>query len=468
MKRPNPSLIALAICVAFIFPHALANDLRLDFVDNHPYIPAPGSVNLVISGANITPGTVTEYICFYSDGITTYSDTVTASIPYNPPFGSPFGHQLSKPINLLPGDVKEVIIWVKTPVDSNATNDTMRFTLYGLSFVPKRMVLVEDGEGTWCEWCPRGYVIMDSLSELFGDSVAMVSIHTGDPMEFEPYGPWLWSKISGIPGATIDRIIDEVQTTQYKDRIDERLALAPPAAVGVTSNVDWVAGEIVIDIEVQMAAELTGDYRLNAIVVEDHVTGTGAGYDQRNIYTNGNYGPMGIYSSLPDPVPASQMVYDHVARALGGGIDGDAGSLPNHLPINSNHTYQYRVSLDSVDDPNNIEVFALFLDHTTGEVVNASKQNLITGINPIARPSFTLFPNPTSDVTYLSLPLGHLSEVTIRIFDLSGRFIDQRSYGKLDGQQFLPIKTNDYECGIYLVSVEVDRRVQTSTLAVSK
>ena len=41
-----------------------------------------------------------------------------------------------------------------------------------------------------------------------------------------------------------------------------------------------------------------------------------SGYNQVNAYAGNALGPMGGFESLPNPVPAAQMVYDHVARVL--------------------------------------------------------------------------------------------------------------------------------------------------------
>ena len=68
-----------------------------------------------------------------------------------------------------------------------------------------------------------------------------------------------------------------------------------------------------------------------AVVVEDGVRGTGSGYNQVNAYSGGANGPMGNYHNLPNPVPAAQMVYDHVARAILGNWVGTEASLPTSV-----------------------------------------------------------------------------------------------------------------------------------------
>lgn len=423
-------------------------------VTTHPYVPAPGSVNLTVTGYNYSPGSASGFICYTFDGQNTFSDTFATTIGT----GMPFTATLSTFHSLTSGEVKPLTIWVKTVGDNNPLNDTIRYTLYGLHFIPVKTVVLEEGQGTLCMFCPRGYIMLDSMHEKYGSHLATVGIHTygPDPMAFEPYDSWIWTRVSGIPGATVDRTVDDLQTFGYDSVIAQRKDLPPPAAIQSTCSINSSTSEITIDIEVEMAAEFNGDYRVNAILIENHVTGTTSDYDQANIYANGAQGPMGIYSSLPDPVPANQMVYERVARALGGGIEGDSGSLPTSLPVNSTHTYQYIVPLSSVNNTGNIEVISLFLDDATGQILNAATWRSTTGIEETPIVSTRIFPNPASDIAYLDLNLRQDADVVVTLFDITGRVITQRNYGSLGGQQLLPLITNALEAAPYLVELQVD------------
>ena len=41
-------------------------------------------------------------------------------------------------------------------VDGDASNNCVSHTVSGQSFVPTKHVVIEEGTGTWCGWCPRG------------------------------------------------------------------------------------------------------------------------------------------------------------------------------------------------------------------------------------------------------------------------------------------------------------------------
>lgn len=471
MKSSQPVLFSLLIWFSLYVVPCRAFDLQLTgLVNYHPYIEAPSSTFLTIEGINLNIGDVNGYICHYSDGQNTYSDTVLTKI-LSPPNNNWFTHTLNTPIPLAKSEIKVITIWIESTIDPNPANDTIRTTIHGLTMVPKKVVVLEDGESTTCEWCPRGYVILDSLMGLYQDSLAAVAIHTSwrspkDPMEIKWYGDWMWSNVPGIPGGVVDRKFTNLNTNQYQQMIADQLVQAPPAAVYVSGTINNQSNYIDIDIEVEMAIDLTGDYRVNVILIENSVTGTSSDYDQWNNYANNQNGPMGIYSSLPHPVPASQMVYDYVARALGGGIQGDSGSLPNQLVHNQTYPYQYTISLDSVDNPNNIELVAIMTDGITGEILNAGKGSVPTGTMNAKSPTFSLYPNPTSDIAYLNFYLDDFSEVNLTVFDLSGRTVVTKGYGPLNGYQLIPIPVVSFKPGFYLISLKVDEFDFTTTLIV--
>ena len=51
----------------------------------------------------------------------------------------------------------------------------------------KKRALMEEYTGTWCQWCPWGFVGMENLQKAYGDDFIGVSIHNGDPMAVATY-----------------------------------------------------------------------------------------------------------------------------------------------------------------------------------------------------------------------------------------------------------------------------------------
>jgi hypothetical protein len=71
-----------------------------------------------------------------------------------------------------------------------------------------------------------------------------------------------------------------------------------------------------------------------------------AGWSQSNAYAGGGSGEMGGFEILPNPVPASQMVYDHVARTILPSFTGQSGSIPSSVSMGEVHSYTFSVTVD--------------------------------------------------------------------------------------------------------------------------
>lgn len=74
-----------------------------------------------------------------------------------------------------------------TKVDSEGNQNALpsaSTTIHSLSFVPTKRALLEEYTGTWCGWCPKGFVGLENMDALLGDDFVGVSYHNRDPMEF--------------------------------------------------------------------------------------------------------------------------------------------------------------------------------------------------------------------------------------------------------------------------------------------
>ena len=56
-------------------------------------------------------------------------------------------------------------------------NDTLSKSIVALAFQPTKRVLFEEATGTWCQWCPRGAVYMDSLHKVYPTTAMLVAVH---------------------------------------------------------------------------------------------------------------------------------------------------------------------------------------------------------------------------------------------------------------------------------------------------
>lgn len=359
-------------------------------------------------------------------------------------------------------------------VDGNPEDDVKSITIDPVTPAGGKMVLGEEATGTWCQWCPRGAVYMDYMENTYPDFWAGVAVHNGDPMTNDTYDAGLGNLISGYPSSVVDRGPDNDPSTLETAFLQK--IITPPTAYlmnGATYDSDTRELMVSVTADFQMAA--SGDWRIGVIITEDGVTGTGSGYNQSNAYSGGGSGEMGGYELLPSPVPASQMVYDHVGRAIAPGFEGLQNSFPSSIDSGSSHVQCFSFTLPVSWNEDEIHIIS-FLRMPDGTIDNAGKETIPTAVgNGLADCSvsinesvflgenFTIFPNPTNGLTYIDV--NTVEDVNVKIFDFSGKLVGQKDYD-VNGSVRLPIATSNLAKGIYLVNLTIGNNTQQQKLIV--
>ena len=246
---------------------------------------------------------------------------------------------------------------------------------------PQKVVLIEEGTGTWCQWCPRGDIYSQALADQYPGQYVFVAIHEGDPMVYQEY--FDEAGLSALPSGNVDRTFGTGLNpfSDLPNDMTQALSVDPPAGVSVSTTWDSGTRDISMTVSADFVENLNGDYRLAAIVVEDGVTGPSPSYDQSNSYSGGANGPMGGYEDLPSPVPASIMVYNHVGRHLPGGYEGDANSLPGNINAGETHSYTYNWNLPSDYREDYVHVVGVLVNALNGQVLNAGRSDYLPGFS---------------------------------------------------------------------------------------
>lgn len=362
--------------------------------------------------------------------------------------------------------------------DDNSNNDTLIEMINPIVPAPGKMVVGEEATGTWCQWCPRGAVFMDLFETKYQDFWAGIAVHNGDPMTVTEYDAGIGTLIGGYPSALVDRLGD-VDPSGMSSDFFTRLQTAPKATL--VNGATWDAASRVLNVSVRynFALAANGNYKSACVLTEDGVTGTGAGWSQSNAYAGGNNGVMGGFESLPSPVPAAQMVYDHVARAIAPSFTGMTGIFPATVNAGDAHIVNYSFTLPAGWDESEIQIIGLLID-PTGKIDNAGSVDITTavangyetGINAgIAQvlsssKAVALAPNPAAGSSAILLNLVTESDVRIELTDLNGKLITSGTYTNLSGAQSISMDLNGLSAGIYAVNILVNGTLYTEKLVV--
>jgi thiol-disulfide isomerase/thioredoxin len=389
--------------------------------------------------------------------------------------GEIFELTATTPANLPTFDLYSVLITVNSANDvtnEDISNDTTSNTVKASDIVPKKMVFFEDGTGSWCGWCPRGSVALWNLENKYPESSFGIAVHNRDQMVDSIYDDGLSEIIFGLPGGSVDRG-RHVDPGDFEDVYHTRKDMMPPVALEATWTFNETSRNLHVEISADFIANLSGDYRFNAVVKEDGVTG-GFGYHQSNYYSYEarNIPLVGAgfdWQKEKQSVPASVMVHDHVARAILGGFNGTENSLPNTINERSHHTFSYDYIVPTFVDINNVQVAVMVHGPSDSEIINTARADFSTSINTMNQiiTDFDIVPNPANEVLNLRIDIKKDVLVTITLADITGKVIFNNQSSLHAGSYVEQIDTRDIENGLYLINLNVDGQMITERVVIS-
>jgi len=421
------------------------------------------SNNIAVPVTNLGVETVTSLEMSWSNGGNTYTETITGlDIPT---FGSAMVQHPTDYSAFSVGEYEGIDVTISkvNGVDDldaadNSFSTADRFSVVEEDFV--KYMVVEEATGTWCPWCPRGDVFMNQMEEDYPDNFIGIAVHNEDPMAIAEHD----SGITGItgggwPNSTADRswVGDP---SALPGLMEQRINNASPVDIEATANYVTDENKIEVSMTSNFYTVVTDrQFRFSAIVIEDGVTGTGNDYAQANNYAGGGQGPMGGFENLPNPVPASQMVYNHVSRVLVGGFDGMVGDFPAMVDNGTSVTHSMTIDVDTTWNRDELHIVCLVTDTETGEIHNGLSiaiDGQFTPTENVELADFNLFPNPAQTSTELTFSLEEKQDVNVMIYNSLGQTVWTKAYGELSGNQSFNLDVADLNTGAYTLVIQLD------------
>jgi len=355
--------------------------------------------------------------------------------------------------------------------DDNAADNTLTQEVDPVVPAAGKIVVGEEATGTWCQWCPRGAVFMDMFAADYHGFWAGVAVHNGDPMTVTDYDAGIGTLIGGYPSALVDRVGD-VDPSQMSSDFFTRLQTAPKGVLTNGATWDPVTRILNVSVSTEMLQATTGSYNIACVLTEDDVTGTGSGYNQSNAYAGGNNGVMGGFEGLSNPVPAAQMVYNHVARAIAPSFAGQTGVIAASTTVGDNYTANFSFTLPATWDETQMHIVGMLID-PQGQIdnagytnINEAVQNGYVGVNELIgsvnlEQMLTIAPNPATDFANITLHIPTSAPVSVRVLDAKGGILQARQFGSLQGDFEIGFNTSNYAPGLYIVELQMNgQRVQ--------
>jgi hypothetical protein len=404
--------------------------------------------------------------------------TVTETIEgLNIPFGETA--EIEHPVPFVPSEAitYDVSVSIASPngeMDSDETNNTSDDLLSGVTFRPHKKVVFEEGTGTWCVWCPRGFVAMADMKENYPDKFIGIAVHNGDPMTLAPYDDGV--NLNGYPGANVDRVLNDVGvSTALFEEFIEVLDITPPVQADVSAEFNAETRELTVNASAEFATRMTGlDYRMSVVITEDSVVGTSSGYRQANAYSfQANNLPLvgaGLdWQAEPNPVPATTMIYNETARALLGGYNGLSGMIPSEVEAGDvfEHTFTYTVPENYSWE--HMHAVLLLLDNETGGIANAESTTFDLAVSApevFANELVEVFPNPAKDRVNIALNLDGATSVALTVFNAMGQTVATQYLGTLNGEVSVPFDASRLAAGAYTFRLNLGNQIAVKQVIV--
>ena len=360
------------------------------------------TVDVTLTNYGISPISSVDYT-ITSDGITSDAFRVELASPIA--FASKGVVSISIPAEDTQC-VKEKTLTI-TKVNGNANevdNKTAAFTLYSLLQIIDRNIVVEQFTGTGCGWCPRGHVGMGKLRSTFGDRFIGIALHQysgqGSDAMYIASNAYARLSFNGAPSCRLDRG-DEVDPYYGSNNgicDDFSAEMAIPALCGVGVSGYYNEEFTHVDATATVESLFDANYKLEFVLVADGLTGSGAGWNQTNYYSNAYADQTGITkNSLPEDL---QFLYDlgstfnptfnDVAIASSYFMNSNTVSpleMKSGEFLNVNHTLSLPsyAKLKNALQKDQLYVVAILVDQN-GKVINAAKAHVtdassVTGIH---------------------------------------------------------------------------------------
>ncbi len=336
----------------------------------------PSTGDATITGKAYTDGEETidgfDVTLSYGDGAYTehFADKVTKDTPAS--------FTLSHKINLQKYKPVDYSLRIAAGNQSHTVNSTI--TAY------QRKVVCEEGTATWCGYCVRGLVYVDSLKRYAQDWAIPIAAHSGDVMsnDYSGYLTSYWG-IDGLPSGVVNR---KQKSDPGKFFTIGKKMLAKETVlvdIDLQAQLDEATREVTSTTTLHFAeANRSANYALAYAVIENNVhQPDDDNYRQHNSYANGVEGEMGGYEKYGDYIPASVMYYQCVARGYVDTFNGIDGSVPTEYKADEALTYTKNFTLpDGILDDKNTELVVMLIDKSDNHIVNAQITPL--GANELA------------------------------------------------------------------------------------
>lgn len=479
-------------------------DLECSKLNLNDVYPVNSIVN--VSGEVVNTGTkdISDFTVNYSvNGSDTISYNISAAnLKHNGEGKYAFNHPVSWTGGSL-GSLNSVNVWMSN-LDGNeddlqANSNLVKVILRNANnYVADRNILMEEGTGAWCGYCPEGHLLMAEAIKQHGSRIVSVSYHYDDSMSNDQGNEFLSNYFTSYPDAMLDRKVFLGSTNTWLNEINSRLNGKSPVELDVDlKTFNPITREITYRVKASFSDYWYGNLSLGSIVTENKVRGN----DNPNVWSQNNYyskfhnGGAGG-SSHPLYEEEEFMIgylHQHVMKAMPGGLWGVDSLIPMFITPNSVFTKEFSYILPEIETvfykrdyfslycntidsegqnegrnvPANINLIGFVavndsvLNNRT--ILNSSEERLwnLTNLeNMSIMNGIAIYPNPSDKSLNVQLKVNSLETLNVSVFDLNGKMMSNE-FVNIDqtGTFIHTLSVQDLTSGIYTIRISNGQQI---------
>jgi len=207
----------------------------------------------------------------------------------------------------------------------------------------QRNPVLEECTGTWCQYCPCGHDIMEEIKAAMPNAI-MIGYH-GPPGSSDPWDEFVGNQVIGLmgytgyPTAVIDRTGPPISRSAWASSMNQRYNVPATVSITMDKSFNSVTGELDATVHVSALENLTGEYKMTMILLEDGLLHSQTG--------NGGC-----------PGGGNDYVHNHVVRAIINGATGEElnGGNPWNTGEMISKSVQYTVPAEIEPDSSHLVV----------------------------------------------------------------------------------------------------------------
>ncbi len=353
----------------------------------------------------------------------------------------------------------------------------------------RKYTLVEEATGTWCGWCPDGAQVIEQSIEPNFPRAIIASWHSADAMQLpgDPFGTGS-GYITAYPMGTINRktwsgIVGQNRDLWEGDVISDS-GTVPKFDVTLACGYNSASRLLTVSVTGKALSTLTGQWNLNAYIVEDSIPSTGANAQDsylNSVLTCAN-GMPSWFTGLGSPItPSSSYAHMNVVNAVlatGGSIWGDSAFVDPAVNTMVTKTYTYYVPISS--NPARVKVIGMvqkFAPFTTDRAIEncilarvrwMGLPNPALGMETHSLQNVMVTPNPANGYINITATTANSGATKVVISNILGRIVFEQNYSVSGNDLNVQIPLAGMESGVYFIRLISNNEVTGREFVVEK